>query len=646
MIGWIPQRKTTSASLCRTLINFGLGSICHERSTATTDFTERRSRRQRFNHKWTPMNTNQGDQIRVDSCVFGVRNLNQSSGFSLIVALVMVALMAVITVGVLTSVSLERGTATSYNSRYQADLATQNGLQAAAKTLAASPNGTTPVTGKDTFLVVRADGPADANGNRAAYYYLAQPAPSPSSNITYYPLFSASTDPTDPLPGQTPPTINLAAAGAPSVPTPAPPAILTPTPPNYTPPPTCHTCNPAWNAAGRQRLPTLYSWQQPATPSGPSIQWVEMRDPQDTAPPPAHSLAYTRYASLLEHLDGYLDASQVSHPNGVAARFNGNSTWTDNAGVVHNTGTSSGEIAMFTIFQPAQLTPSPAPSPVVNLVGSTEAETQNKRALLLTVPTLQQLAQSPSPAPSPDVAGPNLAVRLGADNNPGEQNLVPLGYGYSRNDATQVGEGYRKTPINPVSQLRLNGNAIGPFETAVTTAMPNFENRTLIAQPGGHGRSGRTHNYFNNLTANLLNYAFPLDAPTEFGPPGNPGGPPAYRGIGAYPFVVSVYDLNNWVDTVPVGTTYQVAIETTTYVQLWNPHNYPPPDPLDPSAGLSGALTIHYNNSDQVSVNGTNQTLSSPPDATIIFTKNPSNDRGTPAIVSPLFETGNVGLPF
>src|SRR5205823_11524845 len=100
-------------------------------------------------------------------------------GFALVVALVMVALMAVITVGVLTSVSLERGTATSYNSRYQADLAVQNGLQAAAKTLAASPNGTTPVTGKDTFLIVRADGPA-LNGNRAAYYYLAQPAPSPS----------------------------------------------------------------------------------------------------------------------------------------------------------------------------------------------------------------------------------------------------------------------------------------------------------------------------------------------------------------------------------------------------------------------------------------------------------------------------------
>jgi len=88
------------------------------------------------------------------------------------------------------------------------------------------------------------------------------------------------------------------------------------------------------------------------------------------------------------------------------------------------------------------------------------------------------------------------------------------------------------------------------------------------------------------------------------------------------------------------------VIETKTYVQIWNAHNYPPPNPLDPSAGLSGALTVHYQNSDKVNVNGTNQTLSSPPDATIIFTANPDPNNRIPAIVSPLFETGNVGQPF
>jgi len=107
---------------------------------------------------------------------------NQSSGFALVIALVMVALMAVVAVGVFTSVSRERVTATSYNDRYRADLAAQTGLQAAAKTLAAAPfpspvpgNFNTTVTGNDAFLVVRAYGPADANNNIASYYYLAQP---------------------------------------------------------------------------------------------------------------------------------------------------------------------------------------------------------------------------------------------------------------------------------------------------------------------------------------------------------------------------------------------------------------------------------------------------------------------------------------
>jgi hypothetical protein len=527
-------------------------------------------------------------------------SIRRKGGFSLIVALVMVALMAVVAVGVFTAVSLERVTATSYSNRYQADLAAQNGLQAAAKTLVATPTGTASITGKDTFLVVRADGSPDANGNKAAYYYLAQPSPSPSNSITYYPLFSSSTDPN--APDIQTETIVLdasdpRAARAPFVPPPAPPGNSIPT-----------DSGAAWNAAGTQRLPTLYPWVQPSpTPSGPSVKWVEMRDPQDTAPPPTHNLSYTRYAYWVEDLDGYLDASQVG-------------------GQTRTTGTSPGEIAMFTIFDPANQTDP----------GNTAANTLiNNRPLLLTVPTVQQLA-----ATNPDVAGPNLAVRLGVDNNPGEQNLVPLGYGYSRNDSTQLGEGYPKTPINPVSQLNLQGNSVGKFETAVTTALPNFENRTLTAQPGGHGHSGHTHNYFNNLTANLLNYAFPLDAPTEFGPPGNPDGPPAYRGIGAYPFVVSLYDLNNWVANVQIGTTWQVVIETTTYVQLWNPHNFP-------TDGLAGALTVHYQNSDQVNVNGTLQTLSSPPDATVIFKDNPDpNDRTNPVIVSPLFETGNLNLPF
>ena len=91
------------------------------------------------------------------------------------------------------------------------------------------------------------------------------------------------------------------ASFAPAVPTPAPPADSSPTDPTA-----------AWDAAKAQRVPKLYSWQQPnPSPSGPSVKWVEMRDPQDAPAPAPHNLPYTRYAYWAEDLDGYLDASQV-----------------------------------------------------------------------------------------------------------------------------------------------------------------------------------------------------------------------------------------------------------------------------------------------------------------------------------------------
>ena len=507
-------------------------------------------------------------------------------GFALVITLVMVALLAIITIGVFTSVSLERVTAKSYNDRYQAELAAQNGLEALKKTLVTSP-GALPLspasaTSTDTFLVVRADGTPDANGNKPAYYYLGQPSTGTSPTITYYPLFSASADPA--ASGAQTQTINLATPFAPAVPTPAPPADSSPTDPTD-----------AWDAAKAQRMPKLYSWQQPnPSPSGPSVKWVEMRDPQDTATAPAHNLPYARYAYWAEDLDGYLDASQVG---GQAAR---------------TTGADPHEIAMFTIFDPtAQTDP-----------GTTAATTLiNNRPLLFTVPTLQQIA-----ATTPDAAGPNLAVRLGVDNNPGEQNLVPLGYGYGS-------EAQSKWPLNPISQFH-GKNGGKQFATPINAAMPNFVNRTGTTS-GGKGHAG-TVNYLNNLGSNLIDYVAPLDAPTEFIPPGNNSAPPSSRGIGAYPFVVSLYDLNNWVYTYLSGSTYKIVVEVTTYIQLWNPHNI----------AVRGALSIHYQNSDQINVNGNLYPLSSPPDATVILTDSPTSDPNKPTFISPLSATGTVGQAF
>jgi hypothetical protein len=499
-------------------------------------------------------------------------------GFALVITLIMVALLAIITIGLLTSVSLERATATSYNNHYQAELAVQNGLQAAAKTLAATPTGTNSITGTDAFLVVRADGAPDANGNKAAYYYLAQPSTGSSPTITYYPLFSSSTDPSTPTSQTT--TIDLTAPFAPAVPTPAPPANST-----------ASDSTSAWNAARTQRLPALYPWVQPSpSPSGPSVKWVEMHDPQDPAGP------YTRYAYWAEDLDGYLDASQVG-------------------GQARSTGTSPKEIAMWTVFNPTPQT-DPNTTAATTLI--------NNRPLLLTVPTVQQIA-----ATTPDVAGPNLAVRLGIDT--AEQNLVPFGYGYGS-------AGAAKTNLNPLSGLK--GNIPAKFATPLSAALPNFSNRTA-ATSGGRGHSG-TVNYLNNIAANIIDYASPQNAPTDFMPNGNQN-PPSARGVGAYPFVVSVYDLNNWVYAYQPSptSTWHVVIEVTNYVQIWNPHNLP----------LSGALIIHYQNSDQVTVNGNLDTLNPPPDATIIFRStdpDPLNppDPNKPVITSPLTEIGNVGVAF
>src|SRR5947207_13750588 len=126
-----------------------------------------------------------------------------------------------------------------------------------------------------------------------------------------------------------------------------------------------------------------------------------MHDPQTASRP------YRRYPCSAEDLEAYPDASQVGNKNGPS-----NTQQRSN-------GTSPNQIALFTIFDASNPTDS----------GNTLAKNLiDNRALLFTVPTLQQVA--PPPSGQTDSTQPNLAVRLGMDNNPGEQNLVPLGYGY------------------------------------------------------------------------------------------------------------------------------------------------------------------------------------------------------------------------
>src|SRR5437764_12520696 len=107
---------------------------------------------------------------------------NKSSGFALVITLIMVVLAAIIVIVFLISASTDRTTSTSYNYRFQAEIAAQNGLEAAKKALIASPTAATSLTANDTFLVVRIDAPAMSiiptpTVTTASYYYLANVHP-------------------------------------------------------------------------------------------------------------------------------------------------------------------------------------------------------------------------------------------------------------------------------------------------------------------------------------------------------------------------------------------------------------------------------------------------------------------------------------
>jgi hypothetical protein len=305
--------------------------------------------------------------------------------------------------------------------------------------------------------------------------------------------------------------------------------------------------NPARDASGK-KYPVLNSFQQPAF-----TQWQEIRDPNDTATAPTHNLPYQRYTFWMEDLAGYLDASQVGNESNGGKQQRSN-------------GTNPNEIALFTVFDPTNATDS----------GSTLAKNViDNRALLFTVPTLRQAASAP--AGQIDVTQPNLAVRLGVDNG-GEQNTIPTGFGYPN-------EGSPKTALNALIAAA-NVNSIA---SAIGATLPNFKNR------GG----GNTFDYNKNIAANIVDYAASAQAPTTDYDPAT--GTATYRGIGAFPFVISAYDLNNWVN---ITGSYDVVIEVTTYVQLWNPHNI----------AVTGALTLHYENVDQLQVNTNTVNYTPPPD--------------------------------
>jgi hypothetical protein len=343
-------------------------------------------------------------------------NLQRKSteAFALVITLIMVVLAAILTIAFLSSATLDRTTSKSVNDRYQAELAIQNGLEAAKKALVASPDAASSVSKDDTFLVLRADGnQTNANGTKDAYYFIAKAQPGTSGLVDCYPLFAGGTS------SQL--TINLAAT----------PAVQTPQAP------TTAFSNPARDATGRP-YPQLLSFHQSAY-----TQWQELHDPTDPATAAPYTSPYQRYTFWVEDLAGYLDASIVGNK--------------DDPGNVHKraAGTNAKEIALFTIFD----------STLQSDSGSTLAKNLiDNREVLFTVPTLKQVAPPPGPT---DLTQINLAVRVGIDAG-GERNLIPFGLGFHD-------EGNPKTNLNTVlTNSSTSDEKVTTLFSVINSNLPQF----------------------------------------------------------------------------------------------------------------------------------------------------------------------------
>ncbi len=447
--------------------------------------------------------------------------------FALVVTLIMLVLAAGIAVGLLVNASIDRGTSRSTFDRYQAELAVQNGLEAAKKALMASPAAGSAVTADDTFLVTRIDGPvmpltpAPAAGPTPSYYYLAKAQAGSASKMDYYPLFSGGASVTNQ-------TIDLT-AGATR-------AVATPTPP---PNPTTTDLKAAIQIdSGKTKILKTYPELSPWL-GAVSTQWIEVVDPNETGTGGTHKLPYQRYSFWVEDLGGYVDASVAGNTDDTG---NANKRPRDQSNAAKRYLTTPAEVALFTLFDPAPTTDS----------GKTGADLLiGKRDMQLTTTTLKELAPALA---TPDILSPNVAVRLISDS---EQALVPFGYGY-KDEGSQTAY---KLQIN--DQVKTGGAAaVQAIAQKINANLPNFG-------PVRNGKLTTTGlDYVNSLAASIIDYA-DTDSDATVDPAPNP----TYRGIDSYPFINEIYVMKWWKSTYQKSGTWWVDIQMDTWAEVWNPSN-------------------------------------------------------------------------
>ena len=153
-----------------------------------------------------------------------------------------------------------------------------------------------------------------------------------------------------------------------------------------------------------------------------------------------------------------------------------------------------------------------------------------------------------------------------------DEDVIPAGYlstqGGTTNFVPYPDAGKPKYNINDLATDSVHGadatNRAAKIAGIITTNLPDFHQRDLGSLLAGLDAS----TYPNRLAASIVDYVDNDTVPTKAN-----NGEPAGRELA--PYVVMVAEKNEWTDEQPpppASNNITVTIETTFYIQLWNPH--------------------------------------------------------------------------
>ncbi len=451
----------------------------------------------------------------------------EERGFALVVTLVMLVLAAVIVIALLSNASFDRVTAQSIEDRVQAELATQNGLEAAKRALSTDGNGNA-VSRDDLFVITRvAPNPIpkpDAEDATPHYYFIGQ-TKAGTTDVTYIPLYSGGVTQT-------------AAAGS---------------QPTFTAFPSSASTT-AVNFPALLSDPTVAPVAWPAAPLLPPVttQWVDILNPAANA---ANS-PKLRYCFWMEDLGGYIDADTAGNVLGKDASGTANNTHTRDPAIMQplidaGGATRASLIAMWTVFNSTVADPSQSPQQLDN-----HAIVTNRSLLFTSESVKQALASSPlSPAYVAKTAR-HIVARTKHDS---EQLIIP--YGVLTQTSPPLFYGNAGQP-----KIDINAKIIAKDVNGIADTIKANLSTWASSRRGGFGAglSGATamdDSYRRTIAANIIGYAQAAADPPIIGAD--------YRGVGAYPLVNEFYDYVNWTGT----SSTSITVEITSWVELWNMTN-------------------------------------------------------------------------